>query len=370
MVFNRLVNVVIASPHFLLSQESSGGEAIPIEKSTSTQLEDIMALNKRKKENILIVSCHSEVRRSLSEYLSRFYNVHCSNTFVKALKIVKRADYSVVITELDTPETKGIEVLRKFKEVDSEATIIVVTTYASVNMAVEAMKAGAYDYITKPFNLDEINMVIEHAIERHKMFKEIKEKRIYQELALIDSLTKVYNRRYFEELLRQETERSLRYSHKFSLLMLDVDEFKRCNDTHGHLGGDEVLKGVSNILMHKTRTTDYVARYGGDEFAIIAPHTDKKSASVIGTRIADTVANETFVIDKRTNVRMTVSIGITTFGEDVKTKVGLIRYADKALYQAKKLGKNMVCMFGKERKKITVIKAGKKRRRYDQRRLQ
>jgi len=322
-----------------------------------------MAPNKKKKENILIVGCHPEVRRSLSGYLSRFYNIYCMNTFTQALKIVKRTDYSVLITELDTPETKGIEVLRKLREVNSEATIIVVTTYASVNTAMEAMKAGAYDYITRPFNPDEIKMVIEHAIERHKMFKEIKEKRIYQELALIDGLTKVYNRRYFEELLRRETERSLRYSHRFSLLILDVDEFKICNDTHGHLSGDEVLKGVSNILIHKTRNTDYVARYGGDEFAIIAPHTNKKSASVIGARIADTVANETFIIDKNKKIRMTVSMGIATFGEDVKTKVGLIRYADRALYQAKKLGKNMVCMFGKERKKITAIKAKKMRHR-------
>jgi two-component system cell cycle response regulator len=239
-------------------------------------------------------------------------------------------------------------VLRKFKEVKSNIPIIVVTTYSSVSLAVEAMKEGAYDYITKPFNLDELRLVVLHALERQKLLEEVKEKNIYQELALIDGLTHIYNRRYFDELLRREVDRAMRYPQKFSLLMIDIDDFKKYNDTYGHLAGDRVLKGIASILFHRTRSTDFVARFGGEEFVLIAPHTDKKGASVLAARIADLVAKENFVLTDSTVTNVTVSIGVATFGDDATTKEELIQSADKALYQAKRLGKNRVCLFGVE----------------------
>lgn len=298
------------------------------------------------KEKILIIDGDEYVRNTLYNSLKPEYEVFISESFTKAMQRFKEVPINVVVTEIDTADLKGVEVLRKFKEVKSDITLIVVTTFNSVPLAVEAMKAGAYDYITKPFNVDELKLVIGHAMERHKLIEEVKEKKIYEELAILDGLTRVYNRRYFEELLHREASRATRYPQKFSLLMIDIDNFKLCNDTYGHLAGDKVLKDVAGILLQKTRGTDFVARYGGEEFSVIAPQTDKIGASVLGARLAAAVCKENFNLDNAAVTKVTISVGIATFGEDVAAKKELIQCADKALYEAKRLGKNRVCLFG------------------------
>lgn len=300
------------------------------------------------KEKILIVDSDEYVRKILSDSLSKDCDVFTSESFTQALEMFRESPFNIVVTELDTPEIKGIEVLRKFKELKSDITVVVITTYKSIPSAVEAMKVGAYDYITKPFNVDELKLVILHALERQKLIEEAKEKEIYQELALLDGLTRIYNRRYFEEILRREGDRAIRYPQKFSLLIIDIDDFKKYNDTYGHLAGDKVLKEIANILFYGSRKTDFASRYGGEEFAIIAPHTDKEGASVLAARMMDLVSKKDFILDDSTITKVTISIGVATFADDASTKGGLVETADKALYQAKKLGKNRVCLFGKE----------------------
>jgi diguanylate cyclase (GGDEF)-like protein len=300
------------------------------------------------KEKILIVNGDVKVRQSLEELLQKDYKVFTSPTFKKAFEVYKEEHINTVITELNTDETKGIEVITKFQEVRSDIPIIVVTTHNSVPMAVQAMKAGAYDYITTPFNTDELGMVIMHAMERKKLQEEVKEGKIYQEMAVTDSLTGLYNRRYFDELLIREEARAKRYPQQFSLLMIDIDDFKKFNDTYGHPCGDNILKTVAQILLRRIRNTDYVARYGGEEFCIIAPHTSKQNASVFASRIADIVAQEKFTLSDALKASVTVSIGVANFNDDAQTKEELIKKSDDAMYQAKKLGKNRVCMFGTE----------------------
>lgn len=300
------------------------------------------------RDRILIVNGDEGVRNTLYESLKNDYDVLTIESFTKALKIYRESSFNIVITEVNTSETQGIEVLRKFKEEKSDIPIIVVTTYKSVSIAVEAMKVGAYDYITKPFNKDELKLAVLHALEWKKLVEEAKEKKIYQELALLDDLTQIYNRRYFDELLRREIERSARYFQKFSLLMVDIDDFKRCNDTYGHLAGDKVLKETAKILLQKTRNTDFVARYGGEEFVIIAPCTDKKGAATIAARLVAIVNKKEFIIESSKIEGISISIGISTFSEDASEREKLIQSADAALYQAKKLGKNRVCLFGLE----------------------
>ena len=298
------------------------------------------------KEKILIVDSDKYVRKTLTDCLSKECDVFTSDSFADALEMFKKISFTVVITELDTPEIKGIEVLRKFKKLKSEVPVIVVTTYQSIPAAVKAMKEGAYNYITKPFNLDELQLVILHTLERQRLLEEAKEKEIYQELVLLDELTRIYNRRYFDEILQRETDRTARYSQIFSLLMVDIDDFKKYNDSYGHLAGDQILKKIANILSRIARKTDFVARYGGEEFGVIAPHTDKKSASILAARFVDAVSQEDFILDGGAKAKVTISIGVATFPDDATTRKEMIQTADKALYQAKKLGKNRSCLFG------------------------
>lgn len=303
-------------------------------------------MDHKKKERILVMGLCDATCQVLLSCLKGDYVIDIAPSFEAALGMIGDKSYNVVIAEIDAPGVNGVEVLHKFKETKSEVPIVVITTHNSVTLAVEAMKAGAYDYITTPFNLDELKIIIFHASEWRKMIEEVKEKRIFQEMALLDGLTQVYNRRYFDELLRREAGRAARYKHKFSLLLIDVDDFKKYNDKYGHQAGDEALRVVANCLVHETRATDFVARYGGEEFAVITPHTDKKYVSFMAARIARYVANKPIVVNDSVTASLSISIGVATFGEDTSKQEELVNLADQALYEAKKYGKNRVCIFG------------------------
>lgn len=303
-------------------------------------------MDHRKKERILVIGVAPATSDSISDCLKNDYYIDLAPSFDAAMSMIDKKSYNVVIAEINTPGATGVEILHKLKEAKSDIPVVVITTFNSVSLAVEAMKAGAYDYITTPFNVDELKIIIFHASEWRRMVEEVKEKRIFQELSLMDGLTQIYNRRYFDELLRREASRAARYHHKFSLLLVDVDDFKKYNDTYGHQAGDEALRVVANCLVHETRTTDFVARYGGEEFAVITPHTDKKYVSFMAARIARYIAHKVIVVNDTVKAGVTVSIGAATFGEDTVVKEELVKLADQALYEAKKYGKNGVCIFG------------------------
>lgn len=298
------------------------------------------------REKILIINSDPKVCETLSGWLSQQYEVVVSGSLDEALQVIAHQSFNVVLTEVDNPEIKGIEVLTKLKELDSDTSVIVATTYESITLAIEAMKKGAYNYVTKPFNLDELTLAVKHAVERQKLSQEAKQKKIYQELALLDPLTRVYNRRYLEEILTREIDRSMRYEQKFSVLMIDVDNFKQCNDSYGHPFGDRVLKTIADVLCLRSRTTDFVSRYGGEEFMVVSPHTDKEGASVLAANLVNLIAKHEFQTEGNTTVSVTISVGVATFKDDAFSKEELLELSDKALYQAKKLGKNRVCLLG------------------------
>ena len=159
--------------------------------------------------------------------------------------------------------------------------------------------------------------------------------------AVTDGLTGLYNHRYFHDRFEEEVERARRYQHPLSLLMLDLDDFKRYNDTNGHIAGDLLLVEVSKVLKRAVRKVDTAARYGGEEFAIILPSTKKKGALIIAGRICQKIADYRFpnqaVMPKG---KITVSIGVASLGDDSDNHNGLLDSADKALYRAKAGGKN------------------------------
>ncbi|MFH1777745.1 MAG: diguanylate cyclase [Candidatus Omnitrophota bacterium] len=299
------------------------------------------------KHRILVVNGDAPTRNLLKEALSAAkHYVDTAETMQDAFAKAAKEEYDVLITEIQMPDASGIEVLRKFKQLKSDVCIIVVTAYASVRMAVDAMREGAYDYITKPFNPEEISIIIDRALERQYLLKEAKEKEYYKELSLLDGLTGVYNFRYFQEMLLREINRAQRYPQEITLLMLDIDNFKNYNDAYGHPAGDEVLKKIGKLFIESTRKIDFVARYGGEEFAIILPETPKKGASVLASRLISLFSNMIIPDEKNLfDAHITISIGLATYPNDAQTKAELIVKADQALYQAKKMGKNRVCLF-------------------------
>ncbi len=162
------------------------------------------------------------------------------------------------------------------------------------------------------------------------------------ELAITDSLTKLFIRRHFDFLLENEVKRSARYKHHISLLMMDIDNFKLINDTYGHQAGDEMLKKISQVILNTIRKIDMASRYGGEEFAIILPETYKENARKIAERLRKKISDVTITVKCGTEVKPTISIGLATFPVDADEKNNLIGFADEALYFAKKMGKNCV----------------------------
>jgi len=255
-------------------------------------------------------------------------------------------EFDVIVTDLKLPGANGVEIVREARLANPQSAVIVMTGYGTVESAVECMKAGALDYITKPLKLDEMRLIVERAGERLYLLREAEKKKYYEELSRLDSLTQVFNHGYFHRLLAVELEDARRFKRSLCLLMIDIDDFKRVNDTFGHQVGDHALKMLARLLTTLTRQTDYVARYGGEEFAVVLTGTGKQRALVVGERIRRGVAARRFQPNgMKEEIRLTVSIGVAAYPEDAEEPVDLIFKADQAFYAAKAAGKNCVKAF-------------------------
>ena len=164
-----------------------------------------------------------------------------------------------------------------------------------------------------------------------------------EELTIIDELTNAYNYRYFVQKLEEEKKRALRYDLPLSLIMVDIDWFKKINDTYGHEAGNIVLKELSRVIKGCIRDVDIFARYGGEEFVVILPQTAQQEAERIGERVREQVENTIMDCDTAGKLKITVSVGVTSFPENGKSHEEIVSVADQALYRAKGSGKNLVC---------------------------
>ncbi|OGP88455.1 MAG: hypothetical protein A2156_03235 [Deltaproteobacteria bacterium RBG_16_48_10] len=164
-------------------------------------------------------------------------------------------------------------------------------------------------------------------------------------MATYDTLTNLYNRRYFEERLSLEAQKAFYGRASLSLVMIDIDHFKKVNDTFGHTEGDKVLREISSLLRTSVRKKDTVARYGGEEFILILPEAGLEESSMIADRIRRLVENTCFEVG-HTRVNLTISLGISNFpNHQAKSKEDLVKMADQALYEAKWGGRNRVCIY-------------------------
>ncbi len=178
------------------------------------------------------------------------------------------------------------------------------------------------------------------ALRRIKLYQDI------EKIAITDGLTELYTRRYFEERFQEEIKRSLRRNIKMALLMIDVDYFKKINDTYSHLTGDQVLHSIAEIIKENIRGIDVAGRYGGEEFSVVLPDTDQEGAYYAAERIRRAV-EDAIIRAYDSELRVTVSIGLATFPKDGRNMEDLIDHADTALYQAKNKGRNRVVIYGK-----------------------
>ena len=221
---------------------------------------------------------------------------------------------------------------------------------------IDSAEMKPYSQILQEANeeLGKLNLSYEQVLIKYKESKDRAEALASQlkvtndklrSIAQRDGLTGLYNHRYFQEVLDKELSRAMRYRRAFSLVLFDLDHFKKINDTYGHRVGDIVLKEISAVVMENVRTNDVVARYGGEEFAIIAPETDLKGAAVLADRLRRAVEQMQIQADSVT-VQATISVGAATYlpSTEGTTKTKLLDAADAAMYQAKNNGRNQLSM--------------------------
>lgn len=304
--------------------------------------------DKQKVRKILIVDDEKGARETVGDYLAEDgFKVETTDTGIKAMEILQQSSFDLIISDLRMPGMDGIALTKNIKAMGIDAPIIVITGFATIEHAVESMKAGAFDFITKPFNFDQIKITVEKALETKRLQKLAKEREFYKKLSNSDELTELANYRYFSETLQKETSRAKRYNRPLSLMMIDIDDFKSCNDTYGHPAGDMVLKQIALLIKKNTRGCDLVARYGGEEFSVILPETSEEEAHVVTERIRESIDKFVFKTEDGKSIgNLSVTIGLSSIPKKANNKKELISTADSALYSGKASGKNCVVVYG------------------------
>ena len=286
--------------------------------------------------NILIIEDEPETASVIEDTLKGLgYNVSRVSDPRDGIALFSDTEFAAVIAETRSAKMNGIEVARAVQKASPETSVIVLTFYSFISSAIEAMEAGAYGYITKPLNISEIRIVTQRAVERFFLLSANADKDYYAQLVVLDGLTGLYNRRYFNELMTLEFSKLNRSQDTLSLLMIDVDNFKKYNDTNGHPAGDKLLKDAAQVFGSVVRDVDSVCRYGGEEFAVLLPQASKEEAALVAERLRAQV---------NLYLGATVSIGIGSAPADAQEAQALIDKADAALYQAKQTGKNKFCL--------------------------
>jgi len=255
----------------------------------------------------------------------------------------------LVITDVQMPKLSGQQLLKLIRQSTvariRNLPVIVMTTAEDSAEKHLAFLNGANDFLNKPVDSLELQARVN---VHHRLSRTIYELEVSQaalaELATTDSLTKLKNRRLFYTQAEENLIACRRYGKDMSLLLLDIDHFKKVNDTFGHHAGDEVLVKVATLLAHMVRGVDTVARFGGEEFAVLLPETNRLGAAVLGERIRAAIEREQINVDGQ-HIPVTVSIGITTLAaEHVESIDQLLNIADQRLYLAKNSGRNRICV--------------------------
>lgn len=268
-----------------------------------------------------------------------------ADNVIDGFKLLLAKPVDVVLCDLEMPDMDGLKFLdlQRGREDRRDVPVIILTGREESEQKIKALERGASDYITKPFDAGEMLARVKVQLKIKRLQDSLKEQnRKLEELSNTDPLTHMANRRFMMRTLIQEFQRSQRANHPLSLIMADIDHFKAINDSYGHQQGDVVLKAVAETICGHLREYDLAARFGGEEFALVLPETDRLHATQVAERIREMIGRLKFdgALD---GLKMTISLGVATHPDKtIKNVEDLIRLADDALYAAKREGRNLV----------------------------
>jgi diguanylate cyclase (GGDEF)-like protein len=256
----------------------------------------------------------------------------------------------VIFVELAPAPEDPISTVVEARAFQPNAVVIVFTHSADFESCLLALRQGAVDYLIKLrdegvtlLNAIERGIIqTSLVIERERLLVELEQgNERLADLANRDAHTGLYNFRFFWDYASQEIERTRRRGMPLSIIMADIDHFKKINDEHGHRAGDEVLVKLAHAMSQLVRTSDLVARYGGEEFVILLPDTDVDGSKSVANRLRNMISNQIVAFEDRT-IAVTVSVGVSVYPEHGTTVEALIRSADRALYRAKAGGRDRI----------------------------
>jgi len=261
-----------------------------------------------------------------------------------AFEMLEKYQPDIIILDLLLPDIDGFEICKRLRSEERFLSIPILFLTSSVNLdnKLLGLQLGAADFLDKGCDKRELLLRLKNLLRYKKQYDEI------VRLSVVDSLTHVYNRRYFQHRLMDEFERGRRYAREFCCVIVDVDNFKIINDTFGHPVGDDVLRHIAAILRRNIRAADVLCRYGGDEFGLLLPETNFPGAFVIVERVRSIVEKTKF--SKTDNsTKVSLSFGMSSLIEGGALGMDeLVTQADVALYQAKRAGRNQISFYGRK----------------------
>ncbi|MEW6087184.1 MAG: diguanylate cyclase [bacterium] len=315
------------------------------------------------KKTILIVDDNPDDRKVLDRYLKQAgFNVEMASNVLEGIEAASKKEISCILVDYQMPGMSGIDMLRKIKA-DQKLKfipVIILTGLEQEEHILEGLSAGAEDYLGKSSSPEiiiarlntalRVKKIRDELIEANETKTKILEKLDkavleLKEISVRDSLTMLYHHGYFFKILNNEFLRAIRYKQNICCLMIDIDYFKKINDSYGHLFGDKVLVEIANCLKKNIRDIDFLARYGGEEFVILLYNEDYKGGFNVAQKLKNII--EGYIFEGESfSVKLTVSIGISSLFEDgVLERDKFLNLADSALYAAKTQGRNAVVMY-------------------------
>jgi diguanylate cyclase (GGDEF)-like protein len=299
---------------------------------------------------ILLVEDSETTKALLIRYLSSQYELlHARDGEEAWTMLESNPEIGLVITDIQMPRLNGHQLLVRIRKSETPALAampVIVMTAADDNTDRNlAFLNGANDFIGKPIDELELQARVNVHYKLARTIRELEANRqLLAEQATTDPLTRLKNRRAFFENGDKYLTHARRFDTDLSVIVLDIDFFKKINDTHGHHVGDEALVMVAKTLSHLTRADDTLARLGGEEFAVLLPDTNRLGAAVLAERIRVSVARERLVVGDKI-ITLTLSAGIASLRTDLGTNVSqLVNVADRRLYLAKQHGRNRICV--------------------------
>lgn len=273
------------------------------------------------------------IRLMVGAFRRGTFSVTHAATYEEGLKELLTGAYTLCLLDYHLGARDGLELLREAKAQQCHTPIIILTGDSGEETDLAAMDGGAADFMNKiELNPRGLERAVGYALKMSETVGELRD------LASVDELTQLPNRREFDRRLKEEWQRAGRFRRPLSLVMIDLDRFKAINDTYGHPAGDEVLRHAARLLTSQTRQMDCVARLGGDEFALLLVGTDRAGAEIVASRVRQLAATTPCRIPTRNlSLEVGVSAGVATWPDDALTQGSLVASADAALYEFKRL---------------------------------